>query len=118
MEKYFFLSLFSDERRYEQFILNFLTNSIKFTPAGGEVTVLLNLLSITNIDEPEGEEEEEEEESKSGESDQQKNKVDDTDERFLTFQMIFRDTGCGISEENQKRLFNNFAKLEESKNKN
>ena len=58
MDKYLFLSLFSDERRYEQFILNFLTNSIKFTPAGGEVTVLFNVLSITNTDEPKSDEEE------------------------------------------------------------
>ena len=36
----------------------------------------------------------------------------------LTFQIVFRDTGCGISEENQKILFHNFAKLEESKEKN
>ena len=60
MDKYLFLSLFSDERRYAQFILNFLTNSIKFTPAGGVVTVLLNLISI--IDEPKSEEDIEEEE--------------------------------------------------------
>ena len=45
LEKYYFLKIFSDERRYCQFILNFMTNSIKFTPAGGEVTVFLNILS-------------------------------------------------------------------------
>ena len=32
--------------------------------------------------------------------------------------MIFRDTGCGISEENQKKLFMNFGKLHESEGQN
>ena len=59
MDKYLFLSLFSDERRYAQFILNFLTNSIKFTPVGGSVTVLLNMLSITDAVKPKNVEEEE-----------------------------------------------------------
>ena len=35
LEKFYFKSLYSDERRYGQFILNFLSNSLKFTPAGG-----------------------------------------------------------------------------------
>mmetsp|Transcript_46495 Transcript_46495/g.61596 ORF Transcript_46495/g.61596 Transcript_46495/m.61596 type:complete len:85 (-) Transcript_46495:1357-1611(-) len=37
---------------------------------------------------------------------------------MLTFQMIFRDTGCGISPENQKRLFMNFGKLQENQEAN
>ena len=55
LDKYLFLSLFSDERLYVQFILNFITNSIKFTPAGGVVTVLLNMVSVTDADEPKDE---------------------------------------------------------------
>ena len=49
--------MFSDERRYAQFIMNFLTNSIKFTPAGGEVTVIFKLISVSEEkDEDEDEE--------------------------------------------------------------
>eukprot|EP00354_Favella_ehrenbergii_P002416 CAMPEP_0170459214 /NCGR_PEP_ID=MMETSP0123-20130129/5983_1 /TAXON_ID=182087 /ORGANISM="Favella ehrenbergii, Strain Fehren 1" /LENGTH=95 /DNA_ID=CAMNT_0010723737 /DNA_START=179 /DNA_END=463 /DNA_ORIENTATION=- len=32
--------------------------------------------------------------------------------------MTFRDTGCGISPENQKKLFMNFGKLQESEQQN
>ena len=47
LDRYYLKQLFSDERRYRQFIINFLTNSIKFTPAGGCVTVLLKVISVT-----------------------------------------------------------------------
>ena len=32
--------------------------------------------------------------------------------------MVFRDTGCGISKDNQDRLFTNFGKLQESQDQN
>ena len=32
--------------------------------------------------------------------------------------MIFRDTGCGISPENQNKLFMNFSKLKENQDSN
>ena len=32
--------------------------------------------------------------------------------------MIFRDTGCGISPENQRLLFMNFSKLKDTENSN
>ena len=50
IEKLYFRSLFSDERRYRQVILNFLSNSVKFTPSGGEVKVLLNISAISDFD--------------------------------------------------------------------
>ena len=37
---------------------------------------------------------------------------------MISFEMIFRDSGCGISPENQETLFMNFSKLHETQNIN
>ena len=42
----------------------------------------------------------------------------DTHEKLITFHMIFRDSGCGISPENQQKLFMNFGKLRDTEQKN
>ena len=36
----------------------------------------------------------------------------------VAIEMIFRDTGCGISNQNKKNLFMNFSKLHENRNNN
>ena len=43
LDKYYFKQVFSDERRYAQIILNFLSNGIKFTPANGVVKIILRV---------------------------------------------------------------------------
>ena len=35
-------------------------------------------------------------------------------EKLISFQMTFRDSGCGISHENKDKLFMNFSKLKET----
>jgi len=45
-ERLYFRQLFSDEQRYSQLVLNFLSNAIKFTPRGGQVSVHLIVLEV------------------------------------------------------------------------
>ncbi len=50
IDKYYFQSIYVDELRYSQFIINFLSNSIKFTQSGGEASVHLKITQISEIE--------------------------------------------------------------------
>ena len=39
-------SILGDEQRYQQILLNFLSNALKFSNKGGDVTVLIRVLDI------------------------------------------------------------------------
>ena len=39
-------------------------------------------------------------------------------DKLITFEMIVRDTGCGISAENQEKLFMNFSRIDETQKAN
>ena len=39
-------SIVGDDRRYSQILLNFLSNSLKFTKSGGEVTMLIRVVGV------------------------------------------------------------------------
>ncbi|MDR3265361.1 MAG: response regulator [Synergistaceae bacterium] len=72
----------SDEQRLAQVITNLLSNSVKFTPERGSITV-----TAQKITEAEG---------------------------VCTLRISVRDTGIGISEEQQKRLFTSFEQADGS----
>ena len=119
----YFRQIFGDENRYRQIITNFLTNAIKFTPRNGIVSILLKIIDAKPIlPAPEAAEDEglsDLASQRSGaaiaEKEEQEKLYNSMRflEQVINFEMTIRDSGCGISEENQKKLFSNFSKLEE-----
>ena len=75
-------SIIGDELRLSQVITNLLTNSVKFTPEGGTIT--LNALPLPEVD---------------GQS---------------SLQIEVIDTGIGVSQEQQTRMFSSFEQAESS----
>ena len=129
IDKYYFLEVFGDERRYGQIILNFLSNGIKFTPTSGTVSVHLSVTSIEDcaaiLNQQSTKSERDSHSPSSSTSSASFISLSAPDkgidavvpkksEKIINFKMTFRDTGCGVSTENQKRLFMNFSKLHET----
>lgn len=69
-----------DGVRLNQVLLNLLSNALKFTPEGGRVT-----MTVSQEDSPRG-------------------------EKYVRTHFIVQDTGIGMSEEFQKRIFESFAR--------
>ena len=83
--------LFStDHNRFKQIVLNLLSNAVKFTFEGG---IKLRIDEVKKVNE-----EDEEEDSGQG--------------QVEMIQVVCTDSGIGISEENQKKLFQAFEKIE------
>jgi PAS domain S-box-containing protein len=81
------LTLITDEQRLAQVITNLISNAIKFTPEGGNIT-----LSVRRLEElPEAK-----------------------DEKFCTLEINVTDTGIGIPIEHQSKLFNSFVQVDSS----
>lgn len=73
-------NLYCDSVRLNQVLLNLLSNAMKFTPEEGSITV-----TVSQEDSPRG-------------------------EGFVRTHFIVRDTGIGMSEEFQKKIFESFAR--------
>ena len=76
-----------DERRFRQVLINLLNNAVKFTPAGGDVTLKVALLPPNETH----------------------------DQQYLSF--AISDTGIGISPEQLNRLFRPFVQIDSTLNR-
>jgi signal transduction histidine kinase len=81
-----------DERRMRQVLLNLLNNAVKFTPAGGTITLEVVYQSATQV---EG--------------------ANSPPQDMLKFRV--RDTGIGIDPEHQARLFQPFMQIDSALNR-
>jgi len=79
-------AIITDEQRLAQVITNLISNSVKFTPEGGNIT-----LSIRRQEEPLPQ-----------------------DDKFCTLEINVTDTGIGIPVEQQSKLFNSFVQVDSS----
>ncbi|HZU70535.1 MAG TPA: ATP-binding protein [Ktedonobacteraceae bacterium] len=77
-----FPSIYADPVRIQQVLRNLLSNSLRFTPQGGIVTIAARVISRTSPDSPE--------------------------EQEKVVEVEVRDTGYGIAPEHQQRIFERF----------
>jgi len=96
-EKLYFRHIFSDEQRFGQLILNFLSNGIKFTQRGGQVSIHLTILNVEDtMDLNQSASEHSVASAPDSEADEERSEPGVLTEKLLTFEMVFRDSGCGI----------------------
>ncbi len=81
-------NLIIDERRIRQVLINLLTNAVKFTPEGGQITLAVSLVSKTTAG---------------------------IEQTFL--RIAITDTGIGIASENIQRLFQPFVQIDSALNR-
>ena len=86
--------IFCDETKLREIFLNIVSNSIKYTPKGGCITV-----SITELDPVEYEK-----------LTKQQNKFKQQEGKFAYFQTVVQDTGIGMSEEYLPHIFEEFTR--------
>ena len=99
--------LFGDEVRIKQVITNILTNAVKYTEKGS-VTFTLNYEKLEpeakKINKPETE-------------DLNSDKSEPEDD-IINLKISVKDTGIGIKEEDMSKLFSQFDRIEEERNRN
>lgn len=127
MEDKYFRKIFGDQRRYLQILINFLSNSIKFSPSGKEIIVCLKLCQVA-----------EQQLSTSAASNRSLHRSADNKQKWrsnsirrqlkkcksnarifsIDFEISIQDFGCGIPPEGISKLFIDFSKMGESANPN
>lgn len=104
---HYFYNVFGDERRYQQILINFLSNAIKFSIAGQSIIVELVVKELQV--------------KQGGEDASIINSLSDRPEQqelYISFDMIVQDFGCGMAPESVKKIFVDFNKMDEHANLN
>jgi len=104
-----FVAFLGDRQRYLQMALNYLSNSLKFTPRGGQVVVVLEALQSQAELQP------------GAQHEKNANCIlfsSNAQVQHVALKLSVVDSGRGISPEGLKRLFRDFGRLEENKQLN
>lgn len=133
-----FKQIFSDKRRTLQILLNFISNSLKFTKSGGSIKISLKVLEEQVVSKHiigQGELTPQESKQKSRPKKKRSSsacggsgninsyslntKIMDTEQvKYIKILLAIEDTGVGIQQKNLEKLFGTYQRLNEHQSMN